>query len=253
MTGEPKVNKLKIYGVAFLILLFGNFAYETLITVIESQFPVSLYETFPYTRFAFLVATVMLTNRYVRKRSGQSPIRRNAFLRTSKWFLLIALFIGLTIGVLANIKGVAPTALNNMRDSQEYLEANKEQYVKCYNSLSTGMLIISTTSLNYAPFGAPEDKREIIKKAEEDFKKKINTECDEPVKKYESTNEEYKSASAVVAVASVSVLDKMTGRMPMNASEFQDYDASRLVFAYGGFQNMTFTEEDVIQYFEQQL
>lgn len=61
-------NIIKSILIVLLLFLAINFAFELVIEIIESQFPISLYQIFPFTRVAILIATIYGYRRYIRRK-----------------------------------------------------------------------------------------------------------------------------------------------------------------------------------------
>ncbi len=66
-----KVNKVKVYVIAVLLFIFGNFVFETILTLLENQLQTFLYPIFPYTRLFLLIITILLANYYIRRKQGR--------------------------------------------------------------------------------------------------------------------------------------------------------------------------------------
>lgn len=61
-------NIIKSILIVLLLFLAINFVFELVIEIIESQYPISLYQIFPFTRIAILIATVCGYRRYLRRK-----------------------------------------------------------------------------------------------------------------------------------------------------------------------------------------
>jgi len=70
-------RKLKIILVAMLILMIGNFAFETILTVIESRALVSFNDLLPYTKTLFIILTIIFTQRYLKQHSKPNERKAN--------------------------------------------------------------------------------------------------------------------------------------------------------------------------------
>lgn len=57
-------NIIKSILIIILLFLAINFVFELVVEIIESQFPISLYQIFPFTRIAILIAIVYGYRRY---------------------------------------------------------------------------------------------------------------------------------------------------------------------------------------------
>lgn len=65
------VNKFKIYAIASLIFILGNFIFETVVALIESQQQTLLYPILPFTRIYLLIVTILAANYFIRRRQGK--------------------------------------------------------------------------------------------------------------------------------------------------------------------------------------
>lgn len=165
----------------------------------------------------------------------------------------MAIFTGLALGVLSNIKGGSASAVTDSYQSREFLEDNKEQYAKCYNSLNMGMVTIGSISFEYVASVSWENRSKVnvVNSIEEEYKKIIKDECQEKVEQFEATNAVYEKACPI---ASLSALDRIAGK-DGNDEDCLDYGKASVVTANGGLgaTNMIFTEQEARQYFEQRL
>lgn len=98
---KPKVNKFKIYSAALGIFLLVNFAVETGVTLLENATHQWLYPIFPFTRIGLLIITILATNYYIRRRSGEP--KPKLWWRIVKPILLILVAYGLTMGAWLSV------------------------------------------------------------------------------------------------------------------------------------------------------
>ena len=61
---------IKSILIVLLLFLAINFVFELIVTVLESQFPISLYHIVPFTRIALLIATIYGYRRYIHRKYG---------------------------------------------------------------------------------------------------------------------------------------------------------------------------------------
>ncbi|MCW1907916.1 MAG: hypothetical protein KIH63_001070 [Candidatus Saccharibacteria bacterium] len=83
---QHKVNKIKVYASAVLLFIFGNFVFETILTLLENQLQTFLYPIFPYTRLFLLIITILLANYYIRRK--QSKPKQKLWWRILKVIIL---------------------------------------------------------------------------------------------------------------------------------------------------------------------
>lgn len=81
-----KVNKIKVYIITVLLFIFGNFVFETILTLLENQLQTFLYPIFPYTRLLLLIITILLANYYIRRK--QSKPKQKLWWRILKTVIL---------------------------------------------------------------------------------------------------------------------------------------------------------------------
>lgn len=98
---KHRINKLKIYSIAFGIFLFINLAVETGITLLENSTHKWLYPIFPFTRIGLLTITIFVANSYIRRRTDRT--KPKLWWRITKPILLILVAYGLAMGAWLSV------------------------------------------------------------------------------------------------------------------------------------------------------
>jgi len=168
--------------------------------------------------------------------------------------LLIAAI--LVIGVLANIKSSPDYSLvEDHTLAKAYMDKNKEQYAKCYNSINYGKSSLFRTTTSYIHYGQTESEVERIKQVEQSFMDEVKQRCEKQVNDYEMNYDKYLKATEGIAKQNVSLLDKMMGNTKTDtSSETREYQPSMVRLTEGnGLTNLVFTEDEVKNYYKQKL
>lgn len=162
----------------------------------------------------------------------------------------------LVIGVLSGVKGAPSMEIANKNTlARAYMEKNKDSYAKCYNSINYGSSTIGKVSLSYLTYNTDDATKAKLKTTEESYAQKIRDQCQKQVTDYETSFTDYKSTSEEIAKSSQSLLDKMLGGKPeVDDTDLRQYDPP-VVRIMSGFAltNTVFTEQDVTDYFKEQL
>ncbi len=168
----------------------------------------------------------------------------------------LALSMFLVIGVLTNIKDAPNIETSNKNTlAWAYMDKNKEQYAKCYNSVNSGSVVIGRVSFSYLTYNMSETDKNKLKTAEEAFKADIKARCQQQITDYETNFETYKSSTIEIANTNQSLLSKMLGNK-VNTDEisFREYQPSIVAFMNGSpLSNHIFTEDEVKQYFVNEM
>jgi drug/metabolite transporter (DMT)-like permease len=86
---HQKVNKPKIYAIAVLFFILGNFVFETLLTFVENQQQTDLQPALPFTGLYLLVVTILLANCYIRRKENHP--KQKPWWRILKGLILIVI------------------------------------------------------------------------------------------------------------------------------------------------------------------
>lgn len=126
MTDAPtKINRLKIYTIAFVIFLLANTALETFITWLENQTQQWLYPIFPFTRVGLLIITILIANAYIRRKEHRP--KQKLWWRVLRPVLLVLVAYGLTMGAWLSVSQAdadrAAAEAAKARQSFQYLPA----------------------------------------------------------------------------------------------------------------------------------
>lgn len=162
----------------------------------------------------------------------------------------------LIIGVLSGVKGAPSMEVANKNTlARAYMAKNKDSYAKCYNSINYGSSTIGKVSLSYLTFDTDDATKAKLKFTEESYTQKIKDQCQKQVSDYETSFSDYKSTAEEIAKSSQSLLDKMLGSTPeIDSSDLRQYDPPVVRLTSGfALTNTVFTEQDVADYFEEQL
>lgn len=162
----------------------------------------------------------------------------------------------LIIGVMSGVKGAPSMEVANKNTlARAYMEKNKDSYAKCYNSINYGSGIIGKVSLSYLTYNTDDATKAKLKSTEESYTQKIKDQCQKQVTDYETSFSDYKSTSEEIAVSSQSLLDKMLGGKPeTDSADLRQYDPPLVRLMSGSaFTNTVFTEQEVTDYFKEQL
>lgn len=100
-TPTRKINKVKVYGLAFIIYLFANFAFEIFVELIENSTKQWLYPIFPFSRIGLLIITIVIANAYIRRKEHRP--KQKLWWRILKPVLLIIVFYGLAMAAWLSV------------------------------------------------------------------------------------------------------------------------------------------------------
>lgn len=110
---QHKVNKFKVYAIAILLFVLGNFIFETALALLENQRQTLLYPIIPYTRIYLLISTVLLANYYIRRK--QAKPKQKLWWRILKALLMIVLALLFLLGASFSI---SEAELEQMRQNR---------------------------------------------------------------------------------------------------------------------------------------
>lgn len=157
------------------------------------------------------------------------------------------------VSTLAFIKGSANTETTQRNLlAKAYLDKNKNGYIKCHNSLTTGDMLIGNVKWSYLSYDTPDAKKARLNETEAAFKAQVNSQCEKPIADYEANLKTLKETDAEIANASRSVLDIALG-FRAEDKDYSNYEVARLRLASDPFTDLVFTENDVKQFYLKEM
>jgi hypothetical protein len=149
-------------------------------------------------------------------------------------FGVLAIAVLLVVGVIENEHSKpAGDKVNRATLASAYLEKNKDNYAKCYNSINYGPSVVGDVGLGHYSYNSTDEEKAKIKAVENDYNQQIKSKCQKPVTDYESEYQAYKQ----------------------NTNESIDTYQPSVVRVQAGnpLDNFIFTRADVEQYFNEKL
>lgn len=247
---NKKPGLLRSIVIVLLITMTVSFVLDTLLTILENVLRVSLYETFPYTRLAVFVLTVIAYRSYLRK-NGVIEKSRNKLVRLAKTTGLVVLFMLIAVGILGHIKGgVGQNVYQSNVEAMAYLDKNRELYEDCKNSVVAGLSIVTPVTTEYYQKANSSEEIDKMYQTGLAFMEIVKEQCEQPIEEYEVALEAFKDTQDTINNANVSLLAKMTGfEHATTPPERKHYFNKRLP----GHDGFVFDENDVRTYFEDNL
>lgn len=135
------------------------------------------------------------------------------------------------------------------------LHKTTDRYVKCYNSVNYGEVMVGKVRMSYLTYESTPEQDATSKQAEQSFLDSVKQDCSSDINKYESTYESYKKLGAELEADSTWKTYLVGGQnFSIDGSKLAQYEPQQVRFFTGNsFTNFTFTEDQVKQYFKDRL
>lgn len=107
---KRQVNRVKVYLIAFLGLMFTNLIVQTLLTLLENRLQTWIYPIFPYVFAGLIVITILLANYYIRRKQSKPKQRlwwrilRTVTLFVIAWLLFFGAWFALSEAELERMR-----------------------------------------------------------------------------------------------------------------------------------------------------
>lgn len=166
--------------------------------------------------------------------------------------LLVGLI--LVVGILELVRG-APSSELTQRNllAKAYLDKNKDEYVKCYNSLNGGKVLVGDVKFGYLSYDTDDATKAKLNEAESAFMANVKAKCDKSVADYETNFDTLKQTTEEIAWVSRSKLDALLDRPPEKA-DYSSYEPGMVRILYDDpFSNLTFTKAEVEAFYSQRM
>lgn len=134
------------------------------------------------------------------------------------------------------------------------LNKTKDKYAQCYNSVNYGEILVGDVKLSYLNFDTTDAQKVKLDSIERSFLSDIAAKCKGTIAEYESKYQEYKNLSEKTGETSswLSLLIGGGENQPIG-TRVTELEPSMVRFHSSQFSNYTFSEQDVRQYFRENM